>query len=77
MAANEKSKYYPGSSPERRRQARAEDDETEAMIRKYMRLADAAMEQRDSHHDQVPGSRLRRYFELAEICLIGKWPKSG
>ena len=47
------------------------------MIRKYMRLAEAAMEQRDSHNDQVQGSRLRRYFELAEICLIGKWPKSG
>jgi hypothetical protein len=75
MAGSDKTKYHPGISQDRRRQARGEDSETEAMIRKYMRLAEKALDQHDRENDHVPGNRLRRYFELAEICLSGKWPK--
>jgi hypothetical protein len=72
MAGSYRARFNREPVQERRRQARAEDGETEAMIRKYMRLADAAMEPRGKDDDAVPGNRLRRYFDLANICLRGK-----
>jgi hypothetical protein len=46
------------------------------MIRRYMRLADDALLSNPSDRHQ-PGARLNRYFELAEFCIHGKWPRAA
>jgi hypothetical protein len=51
-------------SEERRQRARSEDSETEAVIRKYMKLAERALKHRVL--EDVEGSHTSRYFERAQ-----------
>jgi hypothetical protein len=61
---------------ERRQHARTEDVETEAMIRRYMRLADDMLQSNQADSEK-PGERLNRFFELAEFCIGRDWPKAS
>ena len=72
------SSYRASLNPgkERRQHARTEDAETEAMIRRYMHLADDMLQGSQAGSEKT-AERLKRYFELADFCVRGEWPKAS
>ncbi len=67
MKISHRSDVYSEPAEERRKQARAEDEETEGMIRRYMRLAEVAL--------QEPEAEPKRYSRPAELDVA--WRKAG
>lgn len=68
MKSSRRPDVYSQTAQERRKQARAEDEETEGMIRRYMRLAEVAL--------QEPEARpVKRHFAMTKSEF--EWPKAG
>ena len=78
MPSSYRSNYGPQSkqpAQERRRQPRTEDPATEAFIRKYMKLAKAAMKEPATTPQATKNAaadRAQRYLDLADVCLQKK-----